>query len=100
MQFAILTVLAVVAVCAYAKPIGIESGGGFKPYGIESGGGFKPMGIESGGGFKPFGIESGGGFKPMGIESGGGFGGGFGGGVRVEGGGGEFKPLLNLISNV
>ena len=58
MQFAIVTV---VAVCAYATPIAIDSGGGF--------------------------------------GGGGGYGGGFGiGGVgvgRVEGGGGEFKPLLN-----
>ncbi|KAI0210624.1 hypothetical protein LSAT2_004607 [Lamellibrachia satsuma] len=68
MQFAIVTVLAVVAVCAYAKPIAIESGGG--------GGG----GDGGRGGF--------------GVGFGRGFGGGFGGaglvikGV-VEGGGGS-----------
>ena len=73
MQFAIVTVLAVVAVCAYAKPIAIESGGGGGDGGT---GGF-------GGGY-------GGGY-------GGGLGGGFGGGGIVEGGGGEFKSLLNPL---
>ena len=71
MQFAIVTVLAVVAVCAYVRPYGIESGGGF------GGGG--------GGGF--------GGGRRIGFE--GGFGGGFGGGTRVEGV--EFKTLPNPL---
>ena len=89
MQFAILMVLIVIAVCAYAKPIAIATGGGF---GGRFGGGFG-RGIR-GGPVDGFGRRFGRGIRG---GPGAGFGGGFLGGVRVEGGGGEFKPLPNLF---
>ena len=69
MQFAIVTVLAVVAVCANAMPIAIDSGGPLGGYGAQGRAG-----------------AVGGGFEQAGEFSRG-----------VEGGGGEFKPLINPL---
>ena len=67
MQFAIVTVLTVVAVCANAMPIAIDSGAPFKGEILQA----RARAVR-------------GGFEQAGEFS-----------REVEGGGGEFKPLIN-----
>ena len=69
MQFAIVTVLAVVAVCTSAMPIAIDSGFPFKGEILQA------RARAVGGGFEQAGEFS----------------------REVEGGGGEFKPLINPL---